>query len=329
MEYQKITNLLGNICDKNPGFFTKKWIEVHDQSRKTYNTNKSIRFKTSMLRSDLCDCNDAYIVVEGAVTLHAKRGANNIRDRKNRLLAFKNNAAFISCMSKINGVLIENAEDLDIVMPMYVLLKYSKNYSKTSGSLRKYYRDELTDEANDDNGPNKNVINSKSFKYKTSIRGNSYNVVVGTQGYNVNKEGTKKVETAVPLKYLSNFWRTIDLPFINCEMSLALSWSSNCVITSLEKRLVTAAQGDNVAVYDDLSTNATFAITDCKLHVPVVTLSAINDNKLLEQLKTGFKRTVKWKKCRSEMSNQTKNNNLNYLVDPTFTNVNRLFVFII
>ena len=106
-----------------------------------------------------------------------------------------------------------------------------------------------------------------------------------------------------------------------CEVSLALSWSGNCVITSLEKRLVTAAQGDNPAVYDDSPTNATF-----KLYFPVVTLSAENDNKLLEQLKTGFKRTIKWNKYRLEMFNQTKNNNLSYLIDPTFTNVNRLFV---
>ena len=107
---------------------------------------------------------------------------------------------------------------------------------------------------------------------------------------------------------------------------MALSWSANCLITSLEKRLVTAAQGDYQAVYDDSPTNATFKITDCKLYVPVVTSSAENDNKLLEQLKTGFKRTIKWNKYRSEMSNQTKNKNLNYLIDPTFTNVNRLFV---
>ena len=94
----------------------------------------------------------------------------------------------------------------------------------------------------------------------------------------------------------------------------------------MEKRLVRAAQGGNPAVYVDSPESAAFKIKDCKLYVPVVTLSAEIDNKLLEQLKTGFKRTIKWNKHRSEMSNQTKNNNLNYLIDPTFTNVNRLFV---
>ena len=130
----------------------------------------------------------------------------------------------------------------------------------------------------------------------------------------------------MPLKHLSNFWKTLDISLIKCEVSLALSLSGNGVITRLEERLVTCAQGDNPAVSDDSPTNATFEITDCKLYIPVVILSAENDNKLLEQLKTGFKRTIKWNKYRSEMANQTKNNNLNYLIDPTFTNVNRPFV---
>ena len=116
------------------------------------------------------------------------------------------------------------------------------------------------------------------------------------------------------------------MSLIICEVSLPLSWSETCVITSMEKRLVRAEQGNNPAVYGDSPESAAFKIKDCKLYVPVVTLSAENDNKLLEKIKTGFKKTTKWHKYRSEMSNQTKNNNLNYLIDPTFTNVNRLFV---
>ena len=112
------------------------------------------------------------------------------------------------------------------------------------------------------------------------------------------------------------------LPLIICEVSLALSWSETCVITIMEKRILVAGQ-PNRGISPE---SATFKIKDCKLYVSVVTLSAENDNKLLEQLKTGFKRTIKWNKYRSEKSNQTKNNNLNYLIDPTFTNVNRLFV---
>ena len=107
---------------------------------------------------------------------------------------------------------------------------------------------------------------------------------------------------------------------------MSLSRSETCVITSMEKRLVRAAQEDNPAFYGDSPESSAFKIKDCKLYVLVVTLSTENDNKLLEQLKTGFKRTTKWNKYRSEMSNQTKNNNLNYLIDLTFSNVNRLFV---
>ena len=110
------------------------------------------------------------------------------------------------------------------------------------------------------------------------------------EDYDANKEGTKKVEIALPLKHLSNFWKTLDIPLINCEVSLALSWSADCVITNIENRLLTAAHGDNPAVYDDSPTNATFKIKDTKLHVLVVTLSAENDNKHLEQLKTVLKK---------------------------------------
>ena len=178
---------------------------------------------------------------------------------------------------------------------MYNLLEYSKKYSKTSASLWNYYRDELTDETNDNNGPSKNVINSKSFKYKTSTTGSTYNVprrIIDNPGNpannsncDQNKRGTKEVESAVPLKHLGNFRNSLNIALINCKVSLTLSWSANCVITSLEKRLVRAAQGGNPAVYGDSPTNAVFKIKDTKLYIPVVTLSAENDHKLLEQLK--------------------------------------------
>ena len=129
----------------------------------------------------------------------------------------------------------------------------------------------------------------------------------------------KKVEIVVPLKYLSNFWGRLDMPLINCEVSLTLTWSENCIITSLERREITNTQRDSSP------TNATFKITDTKLYVSVVTLSTKDDNNFLEQLKLRFKRTIKWNRYRSEMTNHTKTNRLNYLIDPTFTKVNRLF----
>ena len=167
VEYQKITNLLDTTSDNVLRFITKKWLEVHDQSGSAEDRNKpskQIRFKTSMLRSDLYDFSDAYIVVNGAITV---AGTNN-RSRKNRPLVFKNNAPFISCISKINNT-ITDTQDLDVVTPMYNLIEYSKNYRKTKSSLWNYYSDKLTEDTSDNNIPNKNVINSKSFKYKTSI----------------------------------------------------------------------------------------------------------------------------------------------------------------
>ena len=200
-----------------------------------------------MLRSDLYDFNNAYIVVKGRITDSADK---RDRDKMNRQVILKNNASFISCISKINGVLVENAEDLNIVMPMSNLLEYSKIYSKTSASFWNYYRDELTDEANDNDGPNKNVIDSKSFKYKTSITASTCNVPrritdadgnpVNNPNYDQNKRGAKEVEISVPLKHLGNFWNSLNMPLINCELSLALSWSTNCVITSMEKRILVA-----------------------------------------------------------------------------------------
>ena len=139
--------------------------------------------------------------------------------------------------------------------------------------------------------------------------------------YNQNKRGKREIEFAVPLKDVANFWNSLNIPLVNREVSLTLSWSETFVITSMEKRILVAGQPDR----GDSPESAAFKIRD-KLYVPVVTLSAEDDNKLLEQLKTGLKRTIKWNKYRSEMSNQTKNSNLNYLIDPTFTNVNRLFV---
>ena len=129
MEFQKIVNLLDMTSDDNdlPRFVTKNWIEVYDQSGgESYNVNKEIRIKTPMLRLDLRDSSDVCIVVEGTITVN---GGANI-NRRNKSVAFKNNATFINCISKINGVQIDNAEDLDSVMPMYNLLEYSKYYKK-------------------------------------------------------------------------------------------------------------------------------------------------------------------------------------------------------
>ena len=133
------------------------------------------------------------------------------------------------------------------------------------------------------------------------------------------------VKIVVPLKYLSNFWRSLNIPLINCEVELILTWFKNCVLINKSTR--DADYNADPIIYEiDIPENAIFQITDTKLYVPVVTLSNENDIKLLEKLKSGFKRTIKWNKYRSQMTIQPQNNNLNYLIDPTFTKVNRLFV---
>ena len=202
MEFHKINNLLGQEHNEVPRFITKKWIEVQSQSGSTYNASKPIRFKTSLLRSDLSDYSDAYVWVKGTISIV---DANN-DDSLDRRLTLKNNAPFVSCISKINGELVENAEDLDIVIPMYNLLEYSKNYEKTSGSLFNYYRDEPNEGeiANDNGAINVSIRNLKSFDYKTKL--------VGTLADNVLE---KEVTIAIPLKYLGNFWRSLDIPLIN------------------------------------------------------------------------------------------------------------------
>ena len=138
MEYQKIANLLDNevISNQLSKFRTRNWVEVNDDSRGTY-TNADIKFKTTMLKSDLCDYADAYIFVKGTITI-AGAGADAAArqlDERNKGVIFKNCAPFTKCISRINGTDIDNARDIDIVMPMYNLIEYSDNYSKTSGSL--------------------------------------------------------------------------------------------------------------------------------------------------------------------------------------------------
>ena len=292
MEHDKINNLLLSEDNENEvlsKFFTREYVRINSLLN-TYNENKSIRFKTPMLRSSLCDYSDAYILVKGTITVTApgnNNDANNIRDKKNRPVILKNNAPFVSCLTRINGELIEDANDLDIVFPMYNLLKYSKNYRKTIGSLYNYHRDELSDDADDNNFDNIKVVNSNTFKYKNKTTGNTYNVDAGAQGYDVNKNGTQEVELPIPLKYLGNFWRALNIPLIICEVSLELKWNKNCVITSLEEIQVDAGPA---VVRDNSPENTTLAINDCKLYIPVVTLSKEDEIKLLTNLKSGFKR---------------------------------------
>ena len=180
-----------------------------------------------MLRSDLCDYSDAYIVVKRDTTVTEPDNAII-----NKSVAFKNNAPFINCIWKINDAQMDNADDLGVIIPMNNLLKYSKNYRKTTGGLWNYYRDEPS---------NSLSFNSESFKYKTSITGNTYNVGGGDAGYDANKVGKNRTEAVFPLKHWSNFWRSLKIPLINCKTELILTWSKNCILADMTAR----AAGNN------------------------------------------------------------------------------------
>ena len=247
MDYQKIANLIDDTSNQPSKFRTRNWVEINDESRGTYNVNSQIKFKTTMLKSSLCDYSDTYILVKGTITVNGRGGDDVARraDERGKGVSFKNCAPFINCISEINNTQIDNAKDIDIVMPMYNFIEYNDNYAKTSGRLWQYFRDEP-----DDN----NIEDSKSFKSKIKIRGKT-----------PNNNNVEDVEIIVPLKYLSNFWRTLEMLLINCKVNLTLTWSSTCVITN----------SNGVGA---------FAITDTKIYVPVVTLSRQENTKFLQQL---------------------------------------------
>ena len=171
-------------------------------------------------------------------------------------------------------------------MPMYNLIEYSDNYSKTSGSLWQYNKDD----------PNDNIRNSESFKFKVKIMGKT-----------PDDGNTIDVEITVPSKYLSNFLRTREMPLSNCEVYLILRWSPTCVIS--------AATGETK-----------FKISKTKVYVPVVTLSTQDNAKLIHQLKSGFKRKINWNKYESIIKTFAEDRYLNYFINPSFQGVNRLFV---
>ena len=149
MECQEIANLLNDESNKPSKLRTKNWVEINDDVRGVYSPNKQIRFKTVMLRSSLCDYSHAYILVKGNITVNNTAGAGAAVNNTNKKVIFKNCAPFTNCISKVNNTQRDNTEYIDIVMPMYNLIAYNDNYSKTSGSLWKYCK-EIP--AVDDNG---------------------------------------------------------------------------------------------------------------------------------------------------------------------------------
>ena len=252
-----------------------------------------------MLRSSLCDYSDAYILVKGNITVNNTAAAGADTNNNNKKVILKNCAPFTNCISRINNEQTDNAKYIDIVMPMYNLIEYSDNYSKTSGSLWQYCKDIPAVDNDGDIGFFNGTNDTDSFNFKSKITGQT------------NDDGEiNGVKIMVPLKYLSNFWRILEMPLINCEIERILTWSRNSVIIST----------------DVANQIPTFTITETTLHIPVVTLSTQDNTKLLPQLKNGFKRKITWNKYLAKPELLSQNANLNHLIEPSFQGVNRLFI---
>ena len=256
MESQKIINLLDSNDNESQKFASKKRYIINDQNtgNNAYGNGEdgtTIKFETKVIKPNLCDYSDAYILVTG-----------NIQNKPaNSVVAFKNCAPFRTCDVTINDEHVEKAEDLDIVMPMYNLLEYSDNYKNSTGNLYQFKRDETPDN-------NSDVANdTTSLVYKSKL-------IKGADDNNVNN-----VKLVVPLKYVRNFFRSLEMPLINCKIDLELTWLKDCMISSAN-----AAAGQVVS----------FVITNTKLYVPVVTLSTKDNNNLTKQLNDSFRRTIYW-----------------------------------
>ena len=253
METQKIVNLLNSSDNENSKFVTKKWYIIDN-----YSHENAIKFLTSSLESSLCDYSDAYILVTGNNTVTS--GNNNTK------VAFKNCTPFEKCRTEIIETFVDDADFINITMPMYNLIEYSDNYSDTSRSLRNFKRDEIEGDVDLTVEANHIPNNLSSFKYKANLIGNT--------GDNGIKNGVK---IAIPLKYLSNFRRSLEMPLINCKIERLLKWYENCILSSAGNA-------------------ATFTITDAKLYVRIVILKTKDNTKLSKLLSKGFKRSIYWNK---------------------------------
>ena len=274
----------------------KKWYIINDENNTNYGINKdtsadnpdTIKYDTRVLKPNLCDYAEAYILIDSTI----RAAAANANTRS----ALKNCAPFTKCNLEINDEHVDTAENLDITMPMYNLIEYSDNYQNSSATLYQYKRDEPPE---DDAVGNLTADNSSSLKYKISLLGNP---VVA------NNVARRSVKVVVPLKYLSNFFRSLEMPLINCKIKLNLTWKKECVST------------DNG--------NAVFIINDTKMYVPVVTLSKEDNKYFIEQQNKGFQRCIYWNEYKTKEINEDADANVfKYInLDPSFQGVNRLFV---
>ena len=251
----------------NSKFVTRKWNIANDQSYENYDVGNEIIHNTEVLKPNLCDYNDAYILVKSDITVAAAPATQ---------VSFKNYAPFTKCITKIDGTTIDDAENLDLVMPMYNLIQYSSNYSETTGNLWLHSKNERTNFNADITDTN----DFKSLKFKAKLLGNR---VAQPNPNHANGIAT----IAIPLKYLSNFWRSLEMPLINWNVELRLKWKKYCVLS---------VGGDENLNDNNNANNIIFIIKDTKLYVSVVILSVRDNQKLSELLSKGFARSVYWNK---------------------------------
>ena len=295
MENQKIIN---DTDSKH--FATKKWYIINDENNTNYGVNKdtgannpdTIKDDTRVLKPNLCDYADGYILVDGIIRAEAANAANAADTSQ----ALKNCAPFIKCNLETNDEHVDTAENLDIVMPMYNSIEYSDNYHQdSSATLYQYKQDEPPD-----NNVDLTANNSVSLKYKVNLLGNP--VVT-------NRIVKKNSKIVVPLKYLSNFFRSLEMPLIKCKIKLNLTWKKECALSTD-------------------TANVVFIINDRKLYVPVVTLSKEDNKDFIEQQNKGFQRSVYWNEYKTKEKDENANaNTVRYInLDPSFQGVNRSFL---
>ena len=274
---------------------------MNDENNTNYGVNKdtgennpdTIKYDTRVLKPNLCDYTEVYILVDGTI-----RAANAVNATR---LALENCAPFTQCNLEINDEHVDTAENLDIVMPMYNLIEYSDNYQDSSATLYQYKRDEPPE---DEVVADLTANNSDSLKYKIKLLGNVTEIAGDTAG--VRRLNVKAV---VPLKYLSNFFRSLEILLINCKIKLNLIWKKEYVLST--------GAGEEV-----------FIIKDTKLFVPVVTLSKEDNKDFIEQQNKGFQRSIYWNEYKTKEINENADANVfKYInLDPSFQDVNRLFV---
>ena len=291
MENQKIINLLDRNDTDSKHFANKKWYILNDENNTNYITDNpdTIKHNTRVLKPNLFDYAEAYILVDG--TIRATNAVNATR------LALKNCAPFTKCNLEINDEHVDAAENLDIVMPMYNLIGYSDNYQDSSATFYQYKRDEPPE---DNAVADLTANNSNYLKYKIKLLGNLTEVAGDAAGVR-----RLNVKVVVPLKYLSNFFRSLEMPLINCKIKLNLTCKKECVLST----------GAGEAV---------FIINDIKLYVPVVTLS----KDFIEHQNKGFQKSIYWNEYKTKEINEDADANVfKYInLDPSFQGVNRLFV---